>query len=340
MKTNIYSIAAATIAGALCLSLGSCSDSAELGDGKYTVSLKPHKLSIESTGSTYLKSQTDDDGNFSGYTFECPTGGWQVTYGFKITAEETPWAFKGIPNWIKISPSTGSSSQNIEMVVEANTPTKTERTASITLESTDPEWEYSIPINMTQAAMSPVLYKETQFGNFSSEGETYDCTFSANFTPSIAYEGNDGNWITATIEENGKEYNHLPGYTLNVTTKPNEETTRRTGYVLLQYKGNTIGNCEVCQYGFTPYVSSISKTTLYMDKNGGTSTITYKANFKPTIQCEYMTDWGEASIDTDNSTITVTVQPYSGNGSRRLGYLYMMYKNKKIQTIDIYQYGY
>lgn len=338
MKTNIYSIAAATIAGALCLSLGSCSESAEFGDGKYTVSLKPHKLSIESTGSTYLKSQTDDDGKFSGYTFECSTGVWQ-SYGFKITAEETPWAFKGIPNWIKISPSSGSSSQSIEMVVEAN-PTKTERTASITLESTDPEWEYSIPINITQPAASPTIYKETQFGNFSSEGETHDCTFSANFTPSIAYEGNDGNWITATIEENGKEYNHLPGYTLHVTTKPNEETTRRTGYVLLRYEGNTIGNCEVCQYGFTPYISSISNTTLYMDKNGETSTITYKANFKPTIQCEYMTDWGEASIDTDNSTITVTVQPYSGNGSRRLGYLYMMYKNKKIQTIDIYQYGY
>lgn len=338
MKTNIYSIAAATIAGALCLLLGSCTESAEFGDGKYTVSLKPYKLSIESTGSTYLKSQTDDDGIFSGYTFECSTGVWQ-SYGFKITAEETPWAFKGIPNWIKISPSSGSSSQSIEMVVEAN-PTKTERTASITLESTDPEWEYSIPINITQPAASPTIYKETQFGNFSSEGETHDCTFSANFTPSIAYEGNDGNWITATIEENGKEYNHLPGYTLHVTTKPNEETTRRTGYVLLRYEGNTIGNCEVCQYGFTPYISSISNTTLYMDKNGGTSTITYKANFKPSIQCEYMTDWGEASIDTDNSTITVTIQPYSGNGSRRWGSLYMMYKNKKIQTIDISQYGY
>lgn len=339
MKTNIYSIAAATIAGALCLSLGSCSESAELGDGKYTVSLKPHKLKISSEA---FQKVDIYDHEVNSYILNA---GGNMQFYLTIDAENTPWKFTNVPDWIKISPMSGNESQDVKMIVDSNIPLEEERTVELALESTDSDWKYSIPITVNKSVVKPQIYytgyyDDPHLSTFSSEGGTADGKFSANFTPSIAYQNNEGNWITATIEENGEEYNNLPGYTLHVTTKPNEETSRRTGYVLLQYKGKTIGKCEVCQYGFTPYISSISNTTLYMDKNGETSTITYKANFKPTIQCEYMTDWGEASIDTDNSTITVTVQPYSGNGSRRLGYLYMMYKNKKIQTIDIYQYGY
>lgn len=218
---------------------------------------------------------------------------------------------------------------------------ETKREANITLESIDPEWVYSIPINITQAAAAPTLYRGALFSNFSADGETNDCTFSANFTPTIAYDGNESKWITATIEKSNNEGGNLPEYILHVTVKPNEETTRRTGYVLLQYNEKTIYKYEICQYAFSPNVSSISNTTLYIDKKGETRTITYKANFKPTIEYDNMKDWCDASIDTGNSTITVTVKPYSSNSSsRRYGYLYMMYKGKKVQTIDIYQYSY
>ena len=154
MKTYIYSVLAATMAGALCLPLGSCSESAELGDGKYTVSLNPHKLSISSNGSTQLRDA--DDGGYQ--LSEVDANG--KTYSLKVDAENTAWHFTGIPNWIKFSPASGNKSENVEMMIEANPPQQGERIAKLTFESTDPEWEYSIPITIKQAEASPKITKK------------------------------------------------------------------------------------------------------------------------------------------------------------------------------------
>ena len=327
-KTIISSFLAYTMAGALCLSAGSCSESSEMGEGKYIAALSPHKLAIASSGSTYLNSDAE------GYTFACSEG--KKTYTFKITAENTPWTITGAPSWMSISPTSGDSDQEVEMTVEANTPTETERSATITLKSNATDWEYSIPITVTQDAASPKLETTTYFGNFSSGGETKDCEFSANFTPAIAYEDNDGNWISASAESNGKEYYGMPGYTLHVTAKPNEETSQRTGYVLLQYGGKTIKKVEVSQYAFYPDCS-VSNSYLYIKPTGDTQTVTYSANFTPTLQYDEIKDWCEASIDTDNKAITITVKPVSS--SSRAGYIYIMYGKKSTASIQVFQAG-
>ena len=330
---------ASAMAATLCLGISSCSESDELADGKYTVSLKPHKLNISAAGgSTYLKTQTDDDNNFTGYKLECDKG--SATYIFSITAENTPWSITGVPNWMSISSRTGNSSQNITMNVQANTPTETVRTANLQLTSTDPEWEYSIPITVTQDAATATLYKKTQFGNFDADGGSGNATFSANFTPTIGYEDNDGNWILATIEKDNDTYYNMPCYKLNVTVKPNTETTSRRGYIQLLYNGKEITNFEVYQYAFYPSVSSISSSYLIIDQEGETRTVTYTANFTPTLSTDEVKDWCEASIDTAQKTITIKVKPNYNTGYSRSGYIYMMYGSKKVQSIQIYQRGY
>lgn len=331
-KTIISSFLAYTMAGALCLSIGACSESDEMGDGKYKVSLSPNKLGIESTGSTQLNWTATE----AGYTFACSAGA--KTYSFKITAENTPWTITGTPSWMNISPTTGDSDQGVEMSVEANTPTETERTATITLKSTDPNWEYSIPITVTQAAASPKLETVSYFGNFNSGDDTKECEFAANFTPSIAYEDNDGNWFSATAERNEKEYYGMAGYTLHVTVKPNEATSWRTGYVLLQYNGNTLGKVEVSQYAFSPS-ASFSSNYIWLEKKGETREIPYSANFTPTVKSDDIKSWCNVSIDTNSKTITITAKENT-TGWQRSGYIYLLYKDKEKASIEIYQYGY
>lgn len=336
MTTKLYSTIVAVITGISCVPFVSCSESDEFGDGKYTVSKEPHKLGIKSSGSTYLKAQTDDDKNFIGYTFDCAEG--TKSYTFNITAENTPWTITNVPSWISVSPRTGVSSENITMDVQANTPTETERTANITLKSTATDWEYTIPITITQAAASPRIYERNQFSNFGSEGETKQCELSSNFTPTVSYEGNDGNWMYATIERNGKTYYELPGYTLNVTVKPNSDLSSRTGYILLQYNGKTIGKVEVTQYAFYPS-SSVSNSYLYISSDGETKVMTYTANFIPTVQYDEIKNWCDVSLDTNAKTITLNVKP-NKEESTRSGYIYLMYKGKKMESVNVYQYAF
>lgn len=336
MNIRIYPFIAAALACATCLSLGSCTEADEYGDGKYRVSLEAHKLSIKSTGSSSL-SKVYDDSKFSGFSLKCDDK--ESTYTFGITTENTPWAIKGIPSWITLSPRTGTKSQNIEMKVEANTPTETERKATLTLESTDPEWEYSIPITITQEKASPKVETLSYLSNFTSDGETKECNVAANFTPTIAYEGNSSNWIFATIARNDKtNYYGLPGYTLRVTAKPNEDTSSRTGYVLLQYSGKTYGKVEVSQYAFSPS-ASFSDYSIWLEKNGETRTISYSANFTPTIDYDEIKSWCNVSIDTSSKTITLTAKENTTDWQRS-GYIYLLYKNTKKASIQIFQYGY
>lgn len=337
MNIKIYPFIAAALACASCLSLGSCTEADEYGDGKYRVSLEAHKLSIKSTSSSSLSKEFDDNSRFSGYSLNC--NGTEKTYTFSITAENTPWAIKGVPSWITLSPRTGTTSQDIEMKVEANTPTETERKATLTLESTDPEWEYSIPITITQEEASPKCYTLNYLSNFDSAGGTGECNVAANFTPTIAYEGNSSNWILASVAKNNKtNYYELPGYTLRVTAKPNEETSSRTGYVLLQYNGKTYGKVEVSQYAFSPS-ASVSNSYYYIDSEGTTKTITYSANFTPTLKYDDIKSWCTASLDTDKKSITLKVAK-NNTTSTRSGYLYLTYKGKTIASVSIYQYAF
>lgn len=337
MKTNISSIAAATIAGALCLSLGSCSESAEFGDGKYTVSLKPHKLKISSEA---FQKVDIYDHEVNSYILNA---GGNMQYYLTIDAENTPWKFTNVPDWIKISPMSGNESQDVKMIVDSNIPLEEERTVELALESTDSDWKYSIPITVNKPVVKPQIYytgyyDDPHLSTFSSEGGTADGKFSANFTPSIAYQNNDDNWVSVTIEKNGETYVDLPCYTLHVTAKPNTNTSSRTAYVLLQYKGQTISKFEVDQYRFYPN-ASLDNSYLYIDNTGDTKTVKYTANFVPTVSYDDIRSWCNVSIDTNKKVLTVKVEPNMSENTRS-GYIYVMYNGKKEASMQIYQYAF
>lgn len=319
------------------LGLASCSESSEMGDGKYNVSLSAHKLQISSSGSTTLKTLTDDDNNFAGYELS-ETSGFEKTYTLAVDAENTPWQITGMPSWITISPASGTASEDVTVKIGANSPTQTEREAKLTFASTDPEWEYSIPITVKQVEASPEISKKKYLTDFGSDSQTQDCQFSANFLPAITYEDNDTKWISASIEKATGDYYNMPLYTMHVTVAKNEETTSRYGYILLQFNGKTIDKYEVSQRGFYAS-SSVSNSYFYIDSKGETKEITYTANFTPTIQYDEIKSWCKASIDTGKKTIMLTVEP-NETESTRSGYLYLMYNGKKQQSVNIYQYAF
>lgn len=337
MKTIISTFFVATMVGALCLSVSSCSEEYEMGNGKYKVSLIPHKLRVSSSNSYSMKTLLDDDNNFAGYEIS-ETTGHAMTYNLKVEAENTPWKFIDIPDWITLSPASGNSSEAVTMTVNANSPTETERQVTLALESTDPEWEYSIPITIKQVAASPSLSKKDYFSSFTSQGGTKDCQFSANFVPTIEYEDNSDKWFTASIEKTNDSYNNMPLYTMYVTVSANEETTSRTGYVLLKFGDKTMAKIEVSQYAFSPS-SSVSNSNFYISYEGGTKFITYTANFTPEIQYDDIKSWCDVSLDTSAKTVTLDVKPNNTDDTRS-GYVYLMYKGMKIETIYVYQYAF
>ncbi len=337
MKTIISTFIAATMVGALCFSVGSCTEADEMGNGQYKVSLSPHKLNVSLGSSSSMKTLLDEDKNFIGYEIN-ETTGHSMTYSLKIDAENTPWKFSEVPDWITLSPISGSESESITMTVDANSPTETERQASLFLKSTDSEWEYSIPITIKQVAASPNLSMKNYLSSFGSDGDTEDCQFSANFVPTIEYEGNSDNWFKASIEKTNDDYNNMPLYTMHVTVSANEETTSRTGYVLLKYGDKTIREIKVSQYAFYPN-SSISNSNLFISDEGATKTLTYTANFTPTILYDDIKDWCNVSLDTSTKTITLNVKT-NKEESTRSGYMYLMYKDKKMESVYVYQYAF
>lgn len=333
MKTYIYSILAATMAGALCLPLGSCSESAELGGGKYTVSNNKYKLKVSSESF----QETDIyDHKINNYILNL--GQYGLTCKLTIDAENTPWKFANVPDWIKISPMSGNGNSDVSLAIDSNIPLEEERTAELALESTVQDWKYSIPITVNKTVVKPTFYDKSYLSNFDSEGGTKNAMFSSNFTPTIAYSGNEDNWVSAIAESNGEKYYSLPGYTLHVTAKPNTKTSSRTAYILIRYKDKDMGKFEVSQYAFYPS-SSVSNSYFYIDSKGETKVLTYTANFTPTIQYDEIKSWCKASIDTDKKTITLTVSP-NETETTRSGYLYLMYNGKKQQSVNIYQYAF
>jgi len=337
MKTIISTFFVATMVGALCLSVSSCSEEYEMGNGKYKVSLIPHKLRVSSSNSYSMKTLLDDDNNFAGYEIS-ETTGHAMTYNLKVEAENTPWKFIDIPDWITLSPASDNSSEAVTMTVNANSPTETERQVTLALESTDPEWEYSIPITIKQVAASPSLSKKDYFSSFTSQGGTKDCQFSANFVPTIEYEDNSDKWFTASIEKTNDSYNNMPLYTMYVTVSANEETTSRTGYVLLKFGDKTMAKIEVSQYAFSPS-ASFSSNYLWMEKKGETRTVSYTANFTPTINYDGIKSWCNVSVDTNSKTITITASENTTDWQRS-GYIRILYNEKEKASIRIYQYGY
>ena len=69
----------------------------------------------------------------------------------------TPWRFENIPEWITVTPKSGSGSHDVKITVSKNS-SVSDRKATITLCSAVPYWSYSKELTVSQISMSVAEY--------------------------------------------------------------------------------------------------------------------------------------------------------------------------------------
>lgn len=103
------------------------------------------------------------------------------------------------------------------------------------------------------------------------------------------------------------------------------------------YNGTKQQSVNVYQYAFSA-TASFGNTYIYADKKGASETVSYTANFIPTLQSDEVKDWCDVTINKSNKTITVKVKQ-NNTGKTRSGYINLMYNGKNKASMRIYQEG-
>ena len=86
--------------------------------------------------------------------FTCSSAG-ATNFNFVVTSIDTPWAFSDVLSWTSVSPMSGSQTADINLGVEENFSGDTERLGIFYLTSSAEDWDYSVPMTVSQPAATP-----------------------------------------------------------------------------------------------------------------------------------------------------------------------------------------
>lgn len=203
-----------SIIGGLSLLLSGCKS--EEFDG-LNPTLTPHTLSV---------SRKD-------FKFSSP-GAHSET--FSVESVQTPWKFLDCPDWIKLSPSSGSSSATVSMSVSANLETNS-RTALFFLSTTSADWKYEISMTATQSGAEPYLSVMTTYLSFGGKASSQTVAVSSNFDWKASSQQN---WISLQKSEDGSN--------LTVLVTENPEFQNRNGVITLNNGSSTYATINVEQF--------------------------------------------------------------------------------------------
>lgn len=129
-------------------------------NGNLQPSLSPHYLNISAT------------------QFNNSAASFSET--IKVESMDTPWKFSSIAEWISLTPLSGSSTASVAMNVEENLSAINARTSIFYLESTDPSFDFSRAISVSQAKAASILAVDTEMLTFSGTASQQSLKITAN----------------------------------------------------------------------------------------------------------------------------------------------------------------
>ena len=259
------------------------------------------------------------------------------TYYMYITSIETPWVFNSTPEWISLTPSAGSESADVSMNVQENKSTTSGRTAVFDLASADSEWDYSIPISVTQSQASPYIYitkNDEHYLNvtFTGAAANDEYTVNANFSwTAVAYNDEkflqSCDWIKLSKTAEDK---------IRISVDANTTGNWRYGNVVFYiYDNEPVLYLDVSQSA--PNMT-ISTDTLSYERAGGVKnlTITSDAPWSATTRQAWI-ELEPSSGKAGESTLKVSTTPNTSTVSRT-GYVDIAI-GEKVTSIVVEQDG-
>lgn len=216
-------------------------------------SLKPYYLNIESSSIDRIASNA-------------------TTVTITVQSMETGWRITDIPSWLSVQPSSGEGTEEVTVTVQENKSTSASRTAVLTLESTDKEWNFSLPFTASQDRS--LCFANAEKSSYSADGKSQQVIvpISSNVADWAAQALSDlSAWAVVTKNPDNKA--------VVVELQPNVSNVSRTGTVRL-----TTGDSET---GFTitqrPANVTSSLTEVGFDVMGGTKVTTVSSDASWTV---------------------------------------------------------
>lgn len=208
-------------------------------------------------------------------TFESQGGVENAT----VHADNVAWLFSGLPEWLTVSPSSGSTTTSVTFTAEVNNSADTRRTALFYLESADNTWNYRMAISANQAATSAYLTPAVNALSFQGSGGTQTIKVSSNV---VWYAVSSATWVKATSTADGKS--------LTIEAEANPSDVSRKAIVTLSSEIGVNTSISITQ---DPAGVEGSTETLIFENDGGTKSVS-------------ITSEAEWQINTSDSWITVS----------------------------------
>lgn len=199
------------------------------------------------------------------------SAGASNTVSLGVISDETPWKIDIPVSWILANKSSGTGPENVNISISANNSADTSRVCIVNVSSNVSDWNFSIPVSITQMKASPSI--EIPQASFTLDGKSQN--FNVSISSNIKYTASStGAWVSV------KNY-----------TYDNVE---------LAVDENTTGNARSCQVtlsavGITKYftivqrASNITSTTHQLD-------FTFEAS-SANINVESEASWSAVSSD-------------------------------------------
>jgi len=279
------------IAFIICLVYTACSESDF--DGSEVAGISGRYLKVSDTSLT-LESTA---GSTASLRIECLKNAWQIS---------------DFPSWLSSSQQRGADNATITIsTTEENNSADNLRTCLFKIESVEKDWEYGIPVSVTQSKAIPSLNSEPQDEiALDYKAQTAIISVRANCTWNVTTE--DASWMKCK---------KLQDVNIEISVEENRTNTSRVGYIYVKAENfnetKTIRIIQNC--------SNITSTTdnIEVGSHGGDYTINITSETSWTASCSQ--SWVNINPQSGSAGTTemhISVSPNGQNG-QRTAYLYV-----------------
>lgn len=239
-----------------------------------------------------------------------------------VISMHSSWELSDMPKWLTANPNAGNGNQTVRIYAEENLSGDTARVAILNLKSTSSDWQFCLPVTVSQIAAKAFISPEREKINFSGRSNTETIEVASNC-----------NWETKCNESWIKAERQGNKLLVSVDAIADSENGR-FGYV--QLVGKTSANILVEQ---DPANLKASTDTLYFDNVAGTYSLSVESdlNWTASTSCSWI-QVSPAVGGVGNADIEITVTPNTSTSTRE-GSVYLRMHDQVIK-IPIVQRGY
>lgn len=272
-------------------------------------SMKAHYLSIKNTQLTFGANS-----NLS------------VTDTISV-AGTTPWQFSGMPAWLSVSSSSGTTAATVSFTATEHTSVDQGRSAIFLFACTDADYAYQCNITATQDAATPSIEVDKSVLTFAASAGQQTVNITSNFDWTATA---NASWLTLTPSTDKRS--------LSVAVSENLSTaSTNTATISFSFNGTTYATISVMQKpAGTPATDYAS---LAFENTGGVYqlAITSEVSWTATTSASWL-QLTPIEGSAGKSTLTIEAAPnYSQN--ERADYVYINIGGKQSLSVKITQEG-